>query len=156
MIARWTNQIAYTGVSMLLVSLAGIIILLAIPDGPVKLLGYYLSWGFSGAHSLLAATVGSNVSGYSKKIFYNSCLIAASTIGSFIGPLIMLEHQAPRYIGGLIGYIIGNCVAIACFFIMRFTMALENKQRRANPPAGPTDVTLDLTDKEDKNFMYRL
>lgn len=48
------------------------------------------------------ATVGSNVSGYTKKIFYNGSVVAATIIGQFIGPLVMLERDKPRYVTGMI------------------------------------------------------
>ncbi|KAI9496084.1 major facilitator superfamily domain-containing protein [Zychaea mexicana] len=155
-IANKIHQVAYVGVFMCVISLSGVLILAAVPDGSVKLLGYYLSWGMSGASALLAATVGMNVSGYTKKILYNSCLVAAGTIGSFIGPLVMLEREKPRYITGMIVYCVGNGLAIFCFLINRMIMARENKRRLANPPEHEPDVTLGLTDVEDKTFVYKL
>ncbi|KAI8149253.1 major facilitator superfamily domain-containing protein [Fennellomyces sp. T-0311] len=155
-IAGKLGQIAYVGSFMCIISFAGVLVLAAVRDGPVKLLGYYLSWGMSGAGALLAATVGTNVSGYSKKIFYNSCLVASGTIGSFIGPLVMLEREKPRYTTGMIVYCVGNVLAIVCFLINRVLMARENKRRLANPPEHETDVSLGLTDVEDRNFIYKL
>lgn len=52
---------------MCTIGLAGTLILIFIPDGAIKLLGYYLSWGLAEALPMLAAIFGSNVSGYSKK-----------------------------------------------------------------------------------------
>ena len=87
-IARRIQQIAYTGMFFCLVSLTGVIILAAAPHGSVKLLGYYLSWAMGGAGVMFISMVGTNVSGYSKKIFYNSFLVIFTTIGNFIGPLV--------------------------------------------------------------------
>ena len=141
---------------MCIISAAGCIVLTVLANGPGKLAGYYLSWAMSGASALLAATIGNNVSGYSKKIFYNSIYVAATTVGQFIGPLLMLEREAPRYLTGPLVFTIGNGIAFACFVINRIIMARENKRRLANPPEEETDVTLGLTDVEDKNFIYRL
>ena len=156
LIAGRIHQINYVGCVMCLISLSGVLILAAVKDGAVKLLGYYLSWGMSGAGALLASTVGANVSGYTKKIFYNSCIVAAGTIGSFIGPLVMLEREAPRYNTGMIVYCVGNAVAFACFLLNRAIMRRENKKRLANPPIRRPDVRDIPTDVEDTGFIYKL
>lgn len=156
LIARRIQQNMYTGILMSTISLAGCLVLACVPDGSVKLLGYYLSWGMSGAAAMFAATVGSNVSGYSKKIFYNATLVAAGTIGQFIGPLVMLDREKPRYITGMVVFAAGNVVAILCFIILRIMFVRENKRRIANPPPEIYDVNLGLTDQEDRNFLYKI
>ncbi|KAI9246094.1 major facilitator superfamily domain-containing protein [Phascolomyces articulosus] len=153
-IARRTNQVCLTGTLMAGISLIGCIVLAAIPGGAVKLLGYYLSWASTGGYGLLATCIGNNVSGYTKKIFYNSMLVVFYTLGNFIGPLVMLEP--PRYIGAMIGFCAGNGVAIICFIILRSLMIRENKRRMANPPEEEVDAREDLTDKENKSFIFRL
>ncbi|KAG2227250.1 hypothetical protein INT45_008494 [Circinella minor] len=155
-IARRIQQIAYTGMFFCLVSLTGVIILAAAPHGSVKLLGYYLSWAMGGAGVMFISTVGTNVSGYSKKIFYNSFLVIFTTVGNFIGPLVMLEREAPTYKTGMIIYCIGNGIAFCCFIVTRYFMARENKKRLVNPPETPLDVNGDYTDQEDKGFIYKL
>ncbi|KAI8148208.1 major facilitator superfamily domain-containing protein [Fennellomyces sp. T-0311] len=155
-VAKRTKQICLTGALMSTISLVGCIILAVVKQGPAKLAGFYIAWALTGGYSLLITTIGANVSGYSKKIFYNGAFVIFYTLGNFIGPLVMLEREAPRYTGAMTGFCIGNGVAIVCYLIMRFTMARENKKRLANPPTESTDVTLDLTDKQDKNFIYRL
>lgn len=67
LIAWRAQQNIYTGILMCTIGLAGTLILIFIPDGAIKLLGYYLSWGLAEALPMLAAIIGSNVSGYSKK-----------------------------------------------------------------------------------------
>ncbi|KAI8148204.1 major facilitator superfamily domain-containing protein [Fennellomyces sp. T-0311] len=156
LIARRTGQVCYTGVLMAGISLVGCIVLAAVPGGAVKLVGYYLSWGSTGGYGLLMTVVGNNVSGYTKKIFYNAFLVVFYTLGNFIGPLVMLDHEKPRYLGAMTGFCIGNGVAIVCFILVRILMVRENKRRLANPPEQATDAKLDLTDFQDKNFIYRL
>jgi len=78
------------------------------------------------------------------------------TIGNFIGPLVMLEKEAPTYKTGMIIYCIGNAAIIVMLFIVRQIMARENKIRLANPPAEKLDVKDDLTDKENRHFIYKL
>ncbi|KAI9322785.1 major facilitator superfamily domain-containing protein [Dichotomocladium elegans] len=155
-IAQRYGQIGYTGVGMCLICLSGLLILAAVPGGAVKLLGYYLSWGLSGGLALFATTVGNNVSGYSKKLFYNSCLLACSTIGQFIGPLVMLAPEAPRYTTGMIVFCVADVVALFSFLAVRWVHTRGNSQKLANPPLEETDVSLGLTDVQDRNFIYRL
>ncbi|CDS02602.1 hypothetical protein LRAMOSA00007 [Lichtheimia ramosa] len=155
-VARRTRQVCYTGAFMSVVSLTGCIILAVVESGPAKLVGFYISWALTGGYSLLVTTAGANVSGYSKKIFYNGASFTFYALGNFIGPLVMLENQAPRYIGAMTGFCIGNGVAIVCFLIMRFWMAKENRDRLMNPPAEAVDAHHDLTDRQNRNFIYRL
>ncbi|KAI8149257.1 major facilitator superfamily domain-containing protein [Fennellomyces sp. T-0311] len=154
--ARRIQQISYTGMVMCLLSLGGVVILAAAPHGGAKLAGYYLSWAMGGAGALYAAMVGTNVSGYTKKVFYNCVLVVFSTVGNFIGPLVMLERDIPTYKTGMIVYCIGNAVAFFCFWAARIIMARENRRRLADPPKEKTDVSLGLTDVEDRNFIYKL
>ncbi|KAI7855502.1 major facilitator superfamily domain-containing protein [Circinella umbellata] len=150
------GQIAYVGMIMCMISAAGCLILAIVVDGPVKLIGFYLSWGMSGANTLLVATIGNNVSGYSKKIFYNTIFVIGNTVGQFIGPLCMMEREAPRYLTGTIIFTIGNAIAFLCFIVNRIIMSMENKRRKANPPDERPDISLGPTDKEDRGFIYRL
>ncbi|KAI8148207.1 hypothetical protein BJV82DRAFT_663590 [Fennellomyces sp. T-0311] len=136
-LARRTRQICFAGVFMLTISLVGCIILGVAEQGPAELAGFYLAW-------------------LQQKIFYNGGYLVFYTLGNFIGPLVMLEREVPRYTGAMTGFCIGNGIAIVAYFLMRYIMARENRDRLANPPSEPTDVTLDLTDKQDGNFIYRL
>lgn len=122
LLARVTKQMIYSAMAMMLVGIAGLVILIAIPDGEIKLLGYYLSWAGTGSYALLLTIVGNNCKGLTKKIFYNSSVMVAckcwcvlflitvtyhhlsDTIGNLVGPLMMAENTAPRYIGGISEY----------------------------------------------------
>ena len=156
LIAKKTRSLLYTGIGLLTVGMIGLLLLCAIPEGEVKLLGFYLSWAGTGAYSLLLTYVGNNVKGYTKKIFYNGCVVAAYTLGNFSGPLMMVEHEAPRYLSGVGGYLAGFGVAAIAYFIVRFQAQKVNRKRIANGATEYVDLTLDLTDKEDVNFLYRL
>ncbi|KAI8149506.1 major facilitator superfamily domain-containing protein [Fennellomyces sp. T-0311] len=155
-LAHKTRQLIWSAMFMLSIGIVGLIILCAIPDGAIKLLGYYLSWAGTGSYALLVTLIGNNVKGYTKKIFYNSSIMVAYTVGNFIGPLMMVDHQAPRYLGGVGGFLGGFFVAFCCYFLIRIQGARVNRKRLANKTGEETDVYLDLTDKEDKNFIFRL
>jgi hypothetical protein len=79
-------------------------------------------------------------------------MIVATTLGNFIGPLIM----APSYIIGLIVFIAVNILVIMMLLFVRWRMARLNRQRQGNPQSGMTDPHLDYTDREDITFVYRL
>ena len=156
--AQRTNQLCYSGIATCLFCLSGCVVLAAVERGPVKLIGLYLVAFWGGPYSILAAIIGANVYGYSKKIFYNGGLVVSYTLGQAIGPLIMLERQAPEYRGGMIAFCIGNGVMIVCFCIMRVTMERENKERLANLSSleNTGGTLLDPTDKQNQGILYRL
>jgi large-conductance mechanosensitive channel len=157
LIAMRVKQNSFTAIGVSIVSLLGCVLLAAIPGTPRwKLLPYYLTWAQTGVGALLLTIVSNNVSGYTKKVFYNSVNMVGMTLGNFIGPLLMLENQAPTYYGAMIAYAVSNVVIIACIFVVYYLMKKENARRLANPPATKTDVHLDLTDLQDRNIIYKL
>lgn len=58
LLARVSKQLIYSAMAMMMIGIVGLIILLAIPDGEVKLLGYYLSWASTGSYALLLTFIG--------------------------------------------------------------------------------------------------
>ncbi|GAN06036.1 allantoate permease protein [Mucor ambiguus] len=155
LIAHRLQRNTFTAIATAIISLLGCILLAVIPGTP-KLIGLYLSWAMTGTSSLILTLVSNNVSGYTKKVFYNAVLIVGQTFGNFIGPLIMVEHQAPSYWGGIVGFCLANALIVVLLFVLYIMMMRENKRRLANLPEEETDIYLDLTDKQDKNFIYKL
>ncbi|KAI7885993.1 MFS general substrate transporter [Lichtheimia hyalospora FSU 10163] len=155
-LARVSKQLIYSAMAMMVVGIIGLVILIAIPDGEIKLLGYYLSWAGTGSYTLLVTLIGNNVKGYTKKIFYNTSIMIAYTLGNLIGPLMMAENTAPRYLGGIGGFLGGYVIAFLCYIAIRVQGVRVNRRRLANKTNEETDLQLDLTDKEDENFIYRL
>jgi hypothetical protein len=133
-----------------------VILLAALPSGGIKLLGFFLAWAMNGTAVVLLTIAGSNVTGYTKKLFYNAMNLIAFTFGNFIGPMIMLEREAPVYKTGMIIYCIGNAAILIMLFIVRQLMARQNKIRLANPPTETVNVNDDLTDQENRGFIYKL
>lgn len=64
----------------MVVDIIGLILLLVIPVEKVKLLGFYLAWSYCAAYVLLVTSISNNVSGYTKKIFYNGLLMIFYTV----------------------------------------------------------------------------
>ncbi|KAI8099338.1 major facilitator superfamily domain-containing protein [Halteromyces radiatus] len=156
--SRRFNEIIYVAITALLVSALGIIILMAIPSGKVKLLGTILIHVYGSGYCMLLTAIATNASGYTKKIFYQGLQLVFYTLGNFIGPFFMNDNSAPRYLAPLGGYLACNLLACILLFVARLEMKAANQRKRAQPgfKEDDRDITLDLTDKEDPNFIYRL
>lgn len=169
---RKTNETLMTAAFLMVIDIIGLILLLVIPVPKAKLVGFYLAWSYCAAYVLLVTSISNNVSGYTKKIFYNGVLMIFYTVsqqtcarghntyltqtlqvGNFVGSLFMV---APPYTGGMIGYICANAIVIVLFFIARWKMLQVNRLRLSQPPDGVTNVEDDLSDVQDRNFIYRL
>jgi ACS family allantoate permease-like MFS transporter len=155
LIAKRLNRIVFTGIAVTILSFLGCLLMIVVP-GAGKLAGYYISWTMTGTGAILTTLTSNNVSGYTKKTFYNGAVVVAMTIGNFCGPLMMTGNQAPYYTGSMIGYVVANLVIVICFVLLYIIMLRENKRRLANPPETKSDPHLDLTDKEDRNILYIL
>ncbi|CAO3621487.1 unnamed protein product [Cunninghamella blakesleeana] len=131
------------------------ILLAVLPHSGIKLLGYYLTCANNGFFIVIIGNVSINVSGYSKKVFYNGSMVIGNALGSFVGPLLMLEKEAPSYRTGMIIFAASNLLTSLCLLLCLYLMHRVNKKRLA---AGvtKTDAYLDLTDREDPNFIYKL
>jgi hypothetical protein len=157
-VAVWYNKrygnTLYSGCVFLAIAIIGLLLLVVIPVPKAKLLGLYLVWAYASSFVLLLVSIANNVTGYTKKVFYSSSLMVFYTLGNFIGPFLMVSNQAPLYVGGMIGCMVANAVSILLFLYARWDMAKENRKRIANPV--DMEVTPDMTDVENKNFIYRL
>lgn len=156
LIARKTGQLYLGVVCSTTISLVGVILLATLPAGKIKLLGFLLAWAMNGTAVMLLTIAGANVTGYTKKLFYNGMNMIFYTIGNFIGPLVMLGKEAPGYKTGMIIYCVANGAILAMLFVNRQIMARQNKIRLANPTDQVFSPNDDLTDRENKNFIYKL
>lgn len=80
---RKTGQVLYTACGLMLIDIIGLILLETIPFTKAKLVGFYLAWSYCAAWVLLVTSISNNVSGYTKKIFYNGMLIVFYTVNIF-------------------------------------------------------------------------
>jgi hypothetical protein len=78
------QQTIYTACGLMGCNIIGMILLLVIPKTQVKLLGFYFAWSYCAVYVLLITSISNNVSGYTKKIFYNGVLMVFYTLGNFI------------------------------------------------------------------------
>ncbi|KAI8061073.1 major facilitator superfamily domain-containing protein [Gongronella butleri] len=155
-IHRKTNSYVIAAAVCSGIAMIGCILLVCLPHSTIKLLGYYPSWACSGSYVMLLTMVASNVSGYSKKLFYNAMVMIMYTLGNFAGPLIMLSYEAPVYRTGMITFAAGNLTVFLCIATTSYLASRTNKERLRNGPVGETDAHLNLTDREDPNFIYKL
>ncbi|OAD08409.1 hypothetical protein MUCCIDRAFT_32172, partial [Mucor lusitanicus CBS 277.49] len=155
-IHRRTHQLIFTACGLSAISMVGCLLLATLPNTAIKLIGYYLTWAQVGSYVLTLTILTSTVSGYSKKIFYNSAVMIFYTIGNFAGPLMIVDSQAPSYYGAMWGYLGCNVTAMLCLLSVRCWLSNLNKSRMDQKSNTPTDVYLNLTDREDRNFMYNL
>ncbi|KAG1457016.1 hypothetical protein G6F56_006705 [Rhizopus delemar] len=155
-VARRTKQLYAAVLVCTTICLIGVILLAVLPLKGIKLLGFFLSWAQNGTAVILLTIISSNVTGYTKKIFYNGMNMVFFTLGNFAGPLLMLEREAPGYKTGMIIYCIDNAAILIMLFAARQLMASQNKKRLSNPTNEKYDVKDDLTDQENKSFIYKL
>lgn len=80
MVAKRTGETLLTACGMMLIDLIGLILLQVIPVMRVKLVGFYMVWSYCAAYVLMIASVSNNISGYTKKIFYNGSLMIFYTV----------------------------------------------------------------------------
>lgn len=69
---------------------------------------------------------------------------------------MMVDWQAPLYLGGMLAYICSNAICIVLLLFARYTMAKSNRERMAKPRTETEEKMTDVTDREDPNFIYRL
>lgn len=153
---RKSHQMVYTAVIFYVVSAIGCLLLAVLPHNGLKLLGYYLSYAQTASYAMIISLMGSSVSGYSKKIFYNGVFMLGYTIGNFGGPLMLVKSTGPEYVPTLWGWFAGNIFSILCLLTIRIILGRINKKRAPDRELEPTDVYLNLTDKQDKNYVYSL
>lgn len=157
---RYNNSIIYIACIMLLIATLGLLLLLIIPVPQAKLIGLYMCWSYIAAVTMVMTSISNNISGYTKKVFYNCAVIFFGTIGNFLGPQLMISSQKPLYIGGMVSYMVSNILSIVLLLVARYFMSQSNKEREENILIEDTseiyDNTFDMTDRETSTFIYRL
>ncbi|KAI8079018.1 major facilitator superfamily domain-containing protein [Gilbertella persicaria] len=156
------HQTIYTACFLMCFDVLGLLLLLVIPMDKAKILGFFLSWSYVAVYVLMVTCISNNVTGYTKKIFYNGILMIFYTIGNFVGPLMM---TSPPYLAGMIGYLVAGVLVISLLLIARWRMAVVNRRRllllnnsTANSMAAVAhnyDLD-DISDEQDQTFIYLL
>lgn len=178
------GQAAFWGAFWSMFSVAGGIGMVTIPWGKkLPLLACNLIAGSTFGITYITA-LGWNINtagGYTKKLLRNVMWMVGYSVANLISPQIWVAGDAPRYYGAWIAQIVISWVgAPACMFAIRFILSRRNSERRAwiaeqealgNRPVGliehvdedgqkvqmEVDISvLDLTDLENKYFIYQL
>ncbi|KAG0169176.1 hypothetical protein DFQ28_004308 [Apophysomyces sp. BC1034] len=155
-IVNRTNQTIYVACASMAAGTIGTLLMIVIPVPRLKLIGQYVALSAVPTYVLMLASLSNNVSGYTKKIFYNSMMMISYTVGNFIGPYIMSERFAPHYVPSFVIFLVANVLGIVLLLVARWRMVVANRRRLAQPPAITTKVEDDLTDAQDPNFIYRM
>ncbi|KAI9337633.1 hypothetical protein BD770DRAFT_415568 [Pilaira anomala] len=78
----------------------------------------------TGSYVMMITIIGSAVSGYSKKIFYNGILMFGYTIVNFSGPLMLVGNTSPEYAPAMWSFFTGNIFNMLCLFTIRIIREL--------------------------------
>lgn len=121
------------------------------------------------AFGLAASTAGSS---FSKRLTRNAMVMCAYSVANIISPQLWQERDAPRYVPAwVVQIVLSFSIAPALIGIVYFILRRRNKERLAAMKDGDrigyveddegkkveVDVAaLDLTDLEDKTFIYPL
>lgn len=123
------------------------------------LAGFFLLFTFPPSYTMLLSLIGSNVSGYTKKVFVMGLVWAMYCVSNGTAPLFVktteVAEQYPSIFGGTIAT---AAISIACSLTMRFYLMYANRRRDQDVDAATMDNTIarDLTDWENSHFRYTL
>ena len=89
---RHFDENGYAGAISSITCFIGILLLTVLPIGGMQLIGLYLA-NISAAYAITITMISNNVSGYTKKIFYNAVFLVGYCCGNFTGPLMIQPEQ---------------------------------------------------------------
>jgi MFS family permease len=122
-----------------------------------KLIGNYLTNCIGSSLPLLYSWVAANIAGHTKKVTMNAILLMSFCLGNIIGPLTFRQDDAPDFILAKITIIVTCGFAGAMTLVLRAYYVWENKRRhQAVEVHVANEEFLDLTDRGNRNFRYRL
>lgn len=141
----------------------GMILIVALPlsNNSGRLGGYYLTQASPTAFVALLSLISSNVAGYTKKTTVAALYLIGYCVGNIIGPQTFRAKDAPRYVPGEITILVcwGVCLCILAFIYIYCKMQ-NAKKAKIRAGEGYTKLEnqefLDLTDKENPEFIYTL
>ncbi|KAJ5155280.1 transporter [Penicillium capsulatum] len=158
-----TNQRILCSLGGLVAALVGTILIAALPEANTvgRLIGYYLTQASPTSFVALLAMISSNVAGYTKKTTVAALYLIGYCAGNIIGPQTFRPQDAPRYIPAIISIVVCFSLSICIMLFIWWWYWRENK-RKAAIQARPDYVRmenqewLDLTDRENPDFLYAL
>ncbi|KAF2115221.1 major facilitator superfamily domain-containing protein [Lophiotrema nucula] len=152
--------ISFTG---LLTSILGMLLIVCLPlsNNSGRLAGYYLTQSSPTPFVALLSLISSNVAGYTKKTTVAAMYLIGYCAGNIIGPQTFRAQDAPRYVPGEITIIVCWCVCLVDLAFIHWYCRHQNKKKeRVRSEPGYVKLNnqewLDLTDKENPEFVYTL
>ncbi|ETS84022.1 hypothetical protein PFICI_05898 [Pestalotiopsis fici W106-1] len=139
--------------------LGGCLLAFSAHDSKGSLLaGNYLMNVIGSALPLLYSYSSANYSGHTKKVTMNALLLMSFCLGNIIGPLTFRDVDKPNYLPAKITVVVTSAVAVVLTAILMAYYSWENKRRDRLAQEGHKENIefLDLTDRENKEFRYRL
>jgi MFS transporter, ACS family, allantoate permease len=144
-------------------ALIGIILIVALPLGNKggRLAGYYLTQASPTPFVAILSLIATNVAGYTKKTTIAALYLIGYCVGNIIGPQTFRPKDKPRYVPAEISIIVCWSVCMVDLLFMYLWYRKRNAQK-ANIRAQPDYIKLenqewlDLTDKENPEFVYAL
>lgn len=159
---KYGNRILVS-MSGLIIAMIGMILIVALPlsNNSGRLAGYYLTQASPTPFVALLSLISSNVAGYTKKVTVAAFYLCAYCAGNIIGPQTFRPKDKPRYTPAEITIIVcwGVCL-LDLAFIYWWTKKQNAKKAAIREMPGYTKLEsqefLDLTDKENPEFVYTL
>lgn len=146
-----------------LIGTIGMLLIVCLPETKPngRLAGYYLTQATATGFVCLLSLLASNVAGYTKKTTVAAIYLILYCVGNIIGPQTFRPSDAPRYVPAEILIIVCYCAcALDMVVIWWYYRRLNKKNALARMDPGYTKLEnqdfLDLTDKENKEFVYTL
>ncbi|KAK5456384.1 Allantoate permease [Exophiala xenobiotica] len=147
----------------LTVALLGMILIVALPlnNNSGRLAGYYLTQASPTPFVALLSLISTNVAGYTRKTTVAALYLIGYCVGNIIGPQTFRPSDAPRYESAEITIIVcwGLCL-IDLAFIWWYCKRQNKIKAKLRAEPGYTKLEnqewLDLTDKENPEFVYSL
>ena len=147
----------------LVTAILGMLLIVALPidNNTGRLIGYYLTQASPTPFVALLSLISTNVAGHTKKTTCAAMYLVAYCTGNIIGPQVFLSKDAPLYRPAEITILACWAAGFVDLLFLWWYLRWQNRKKdaaRAQP--GYTKVMnqefLDMTDKENPEFMYTL
>jgi MFS family permease len=163
MLAGKYDQRGFNIVSLMVPSILGACLMSFLPDSnrAGKLIGVYMINCTLAVLTLLYSWVAANYAGHTKKVTMNAVLLMSFCLGNIIGPLTFQDRDAPDFLPAKVAIIATCALTVVLALCLRFYYVKVNRKRDSLIEAGAVEVKdeswlMDLTDRENKEFRYKL